>query len=57
MGLRKLTPDEQNERDELDKLRDRFMIFFEGLGWVGMIAFCIFFADQAGLIDWQMFVR
>ena len=34
MGLRKLKPDEQNERDELDKLRDRFMIFFEGLGWL-----------------------
>ena len=57
MALRKLTPEEQSERDQLDRLRDRFMIFLEGIGWVVLIAFIIFFANQAGLIDWNMFVR
>lgn len=57
MALRKLTPDEQNEQEKLDKLRDRFMVFLEGTGWVVLIAFIVFFADQASLIDLNMFVR
>lgn len=57
MALRKLTPDEQDEREKLDKLRDRFMGFLEGAGWVILIAFIVFFADQASLIDLNMFVR
>ena len=57
MALRKLTPDEQDDREQLDKLRDRFMGFLEGAGWVILIAFIVFFADQASLIDLNMFVR
>lgn len=50
MVLRKLTDEEQAERDQLDKGRDLFMGVLEGVGWACLIAFCVFFAKQCGLI-------
>lgn len=50
MAFRKLTKEEKEYRDQLDKDRDKFMFGLELLGWVLLIGFCVFFAKMCGYI-------
>lgn len=50
MALRELTQEEKNDAEQRDKDRRRFMVVFEGIGWISLIGFCLFFARQCHMI-------